>query len=118
MTELIDVKLPKKTKEELKKEGMVMPSTDNQDRWPYGLQIRFEKEEIDKIPSLLNYETGDMVMVQAEARVTSISMSERQSGEEDRSVGIQIEKVSVEPIKKKKLEELSPKEYRKEREKK
>ena len=116
MPELVDIKLPKKTKEELKKEGMLMPSTENQEQWPYGLQIRFEKEEIDKIPSLINYKVGDMVIVQAEARVTSISMSERQSGKEDHSVGIQIEKVSVEPAVKKKLEELSPKEYRQERE--
>lgn len=116
MANLIDMKLPKKTKEDLKKEGMVMLSTENQEQWPYGLQIRFEKEEIDKMPSLINYKVGDMVILQAEARVTSISMSERQSGKEDHSVGIQIEKVSVELAMKKSMEKMSPREYREERE--
>lgn len=118
MPELIDMQLPKKTKEELKKEGMVMPSTGNQEQWPYGLQIRFEKEEINKMPSLINHKVGDRVIIQAEARVTSISMSERQSGKEDHSVGIQIEKVAIEPLIKKKPEEMTMKEFREMREKK
>jgi len=37
---LVDIKLPKKTKEELKKEGM--PSTDDQEQWPYGLRLDFK----------------------------------------------------------------------------
>ena len=112
MPELIDMKLPKKTKEELKKEGLVQTPTANQEQWPYGLEIRFEKEEIDKMPPLINYKIGDGVIIQAEASVTSISMSERQSGEEDHSMSIQIEKISVEPMIKKKPEQMSMKEYK------
>ncbi len=121
MVELIDIKLPKKTKEELKKEmGMDMPTVamKDQEQWPYGLKLDFEKEQVDKISSLKNLNVGDKVLIQAEASVIEVRMSERQGGEDRHNVCIQIEKVSVEPLVKKKLEELSPKEYRAIREKK
>jgi len=118
MTELIDVKLKQKTKEEMKKEGMVMPSTADQEQWPYGLQLDFQKEQVDKMPSLKSLNVGDKVLIQAEASVIEVRMSERQRGEDRHNVELQIEKVAVDPLVKKKLEELSPKEYRKEREKK
>jgi ribosomal protein L21E len=113
--ELVDVKLPKKSKTELKAECEPI-STADQDRWPWGLQLLFEKEEIAKIPSLTNYKVGDKVAIQAEASVTSIRMSERQNGKEDHTVELQIEKVSCEPVIKKSLEKMSPSEYRKARE--
>lgn len=109
--DLIDMKLPKKTKEELKNDCCPV-SADNQDRWPYGLQVRFEKEQVDKMPSLVSLKVGDRVIIQGEATVTSIRMSERQNGKEDHSVELQIEKVSVAPEKKKKPEEMSMREYR------
>ena len=110
--DMIDMKLPKKSKAELKKDcGMVGPSTD-QEQWPYGLQIRFEKEQIDKIPSLATHKVGDRIRVEAEAVVTAIRISERQSGKEDHSLELQIEKVACEPAMKKSLDKMSMKEYR------
>jgi hypothetical protein len=119
MPELIDMKLPKKTKEELKKDTCCAPlSSGDQDRWPYGLQIRFEKEQVDKIPSLADLKVGDRVIVQGEACVTSIRISERKNNNQDHSVELQIEKISVEPAKKVPLEKMKMSDYRKEREKK
>ena len=111
---LVDIKLPKKTKEELKKEGM--PSTDDQEQWPYGLRLDFEKEQVDKMASLKNLNIGDKVLVQGEGSVVEVRMSERQGGEDRHSVCIQIEKVSVESAKKKKPEEMNMKEFREMRE--
>ena len=111
--ELVDMKLPKKTKEELKTE--CCSTVDDQNRWPYGLQLSFEKEQIDKIPSLVNYKIGERVLVQGEAVITSIRMSEQQDGEEKHSIEMQIEKISCEPIVKKSIKDMSPEEYRKAR---
>jgi hypothetical protein len=109
------MKLPKKTKEELKADMMPISMAD-QDRWPYGLQIRFEKEQIDKMPSLKGLKVGDTVNIEALGTVTAVRMSERQKGEPSHSVEIQIEKVDVQG--KKPLEKMNMKEYLAERNKK
>lgn len=91
---LTDMKLPKKTKEELKSE-CAPSSVGDQDCWPYGLQLQFEKDQVDKMPVLTALKVGDRVMVQGEARVTSIRTSERQDGKDNHSVELQIEKIGV-----------------------
>lgn len=113
---LADMKLPKKTEKELKAESL--PVLDNQDRYPWGLQLRFEKDQIEKLPTLPSYKVGDRVMIQAEATITGVRMSERQNGKEDHSVEMQIEKIGCEPFKKKPMEHMGMREYRAEREKK
>lgn len=111
--EMKDMKLPKKTEKEMKKD--CSPCIDSGEQYPYGLQLRFENEQIDKIPSLADYKVGDKVIVTAEAAVTSIRMSERKDKKDDYTVEMQIEKIGCEPKVKKPLNELSPKEYRKAR---
>jgi hypothetical protein len=111
MSDLVDMKLPKRSKEEMKKDCMPC-STEDQDRWPYGLQLRFEKDQVAKLPILTKFKIGEKVMVMAEATVTSIRMSERQGGQEDHSVELQIEKISLEPKVKKAPEKMSLKEYK------
>lgn len=92
---LTDVKLPKKTKAELK--GDCCPSTAaDQDRYPYGLQISFENEQVSKMSSLTGLQVGDKVNIEAVGTVTSIRVSERQSSGKDHRVEIQIEKIGVE----------------------
>lgn len=116
MSSLVDMKMPKLSKKEM--EAKCMPSPEDQDRYPWGLQLRFEKDQIEKLPGLTNYKIGDRIVIQAEATVTSIRMSERQSGEEDHCVEMQIEKIGCEPFKKKPREEMTMSEYRADREKK
>ena len=111
MMEMVEMKLPKKSKKELKGECCPV-SPGEQDQWPYGLQIRFEKDQVDKLSSLTMYKVGDKVMIQAEACVTSIRMSEQQNKDISHSVEMQIEKISCSPKVMKKPEEMSPKEYR------
>ncbi|MFA6358687.1 MAG: capsid staple protein [Candidatus Omnitrophota bacterium] len=109
--ELVDVKLPKRTKAELKKDCAPY-SIDDGDKWPYGLQLRFDKDQLDKIPSLTLYKVGDRIIIQAEARVTEVRSTERQNGEDSRSMEMQIEKINCEPFVKKPLDKMNPKEYR------
>jgi len=107
MPDLIDMKLPPKSKKELK-EFMEPP----QEEWPYGLRLCLEKEQIDKIPIVADMKMGDRVSVQAEGSITSMSMSERKGKEDYHTVEIQIEKIAIEPTEKKKPEEMTSHEYR------
>lgn len=119
MADLVDMKIPKKTEKELKKENTPCgPGYENGDRYPYGLELRFENDQFDKIPALKEFKVGDKVMISAEACITACRESERQGGEKNRSCEIQIEKINIESVKKKKPEQMTMKEYRKEREKK
>ena len=109
--DLVDMKLQK---DECKNTVDVAPSSE---RWPYGLQLRFESEQIDKMPSLKEYKVGDLVNIQAVACVTGVRMSEAQGASMDKkvnwSVELQIEQVACEPAVAKKPEEMSIKEYSK-----
>ena len=106
---MISVDLPERKEED--KPTTTAPECP-QERWPYGLRITFEKDQVDKIPSLSEYRVGDRVLITAEACVTEIRMSERKDGEDDHTVGMQIEKVSCELAVEKKPEEMSMREYR------
>lgn len=112
--ELVNMQLPKKTKKELKE--TYYPSVSSQELFPYGLKLSFETEQIEKIPSLADFKIGDRVAIQAEACITSIRMSEQQDKEVSRTVEMQIEEIACEPLAKKSIKEMSPKEYRKARE--
>lgn len=116
---LVDMKLPKKSEKELKECCCPTP-VDKQDRWPYGLQLRFETEQVEKMPSLKDYKVGDKVVISAEAAVTEVRMSETQSTDRDKqtryTVELQIQQIGCEPKSKKAVKEMSPTEYRKARE--
>lgn len=44
---LISMKLPKR-----KKKGNTQVYSENEERWPYGLQISFEAEQLKNLPGL------------------------------------------------------------------
>ena len=96
---LTSVKLKKKSKVELKKLMEPTMGYEGQEEWPYGLRLRFEKEEIEKLPSLKKLKVGDSVKVSAEGNVMSVRISERQDGSDDHSVEIQLKEVDVEKTK-------------------
>ena len=96
---LTSMKLKKKSKVELKKLMEPTMGYEGQDEWPYGLQLCFEKEEIEKLPSLKKLKVGDSVKVSAEGNVMSVRISERQDGSDDHSVEIQLKEVDVEKTK-------------------
>jgi hypothetical protein len=108
---LIDMKLPKKTKKELKEENVISYEGDG-DRYPYGLRIHFETKQLENLPYLSGRNVGDKCMVYAEATITDNRMFERQSGKKEHTVGIQIEKIDIQPKLKSYSKKMSPKEYK------
>lgn len=92
---LVSMKNKKKSKVELKK-LMEGSSPEEQEEWPWGLRLRFEKEQIEKLPLLDKLEVGDSVKISAEGMVSTVSNFERQDGEDDHTVEIQLKKVGVE----------------------
>jgi hypothetical protein len=111
MSELIDMKV-KKTKKSSTPECVEYSPPE----YPYGLKINLETEQCDKIPELMKMKPGDRVSIIGDACISSISIDQRQNDKECKSVSIQIEKMSVSSAGKKKLENMSMKEYRKVRE--
>ena len=109
---LTDMKLPKKTKAEAKTDCQPIGYEDRE-QWPYGLQIRFEKEQIAKMPEVVGLKVGDIMNISGIGKVISVRMSERRGSQDDHSVEIQIEQIGVSS--KKKLKEMNMKEYRKAR---
>lgn len=110
--ELVDMKLKEKSKDT----SLQVVGEYKGPKYPYGLQLRFEKEEVEKIPSLTEYSVGERVLIQGEAVVTEVRMSEQQGGEKRYTVEMQIEKVSCEPVIDKPVSHMSQKEYRRMRE--
>jgi hypothetical protein len=87
--------MPKKKQGEATKTPSV---NEVQDQWPYGLQLRFESEQVDKLPQLEKMEIGERVMVNGIGEVTSIRMSEKKQGKKDWSVEIQIQKIGIDTV--------------------
>jgi hypothetical protein len=81
-------------------------------KFPYGLKLRFEKEQIEQYPALKLLDVGDKVLIDADATVVSKSMSEEVDGNGYCSIEIQIEKISVEKENPKPVEQMTQAEYR------
>jgi hypothetical protein len=97
---LVDMKRSKPKKET----GKEMPVTTGYDRYPWGLQFHLDTEELDKLGiNIKNLEIDQQVTVNAQACVTSISMSESAGDRKERkSVSLQIEKLELVGLKKSK----------------
>lgn len=91
---MVDVKLPKKTKEELKES--TQPVEVERDRWPYGLKLTFESEQVNKLPNLEKMKIGQKVNVEGIGEVTSIRMNEEKEGKKRYSVEVQLHEVGCE----------------------
>lgn len=92
---LIDIKLPKKTKKELKEEAVV-PSLDR-DEYPWGMQLDFEKEQIKKLSSLQGIQIATTVNIQAVGKVTRVEVTDRERGRARHNVQIQVQKIAIAP---------------------
>lgn len=93
----MDMKLPKREVEKTTKAAQPVES----EQWPYGLQLRFESEQVDKLPQLQTMEIGERVLISGVGEVTSISKSERKSGSNDWTVQVQLKKIGVDTVDKK-----------------
>ena len=103
---LTDMKLPKRSEKELK---ACEPSLGSREQWPYGLQLRFDNEQIKKMASLKELEVGDEVYVEAKGTVTMVRRSDRQNEKPDQTLEIQIKKIGIEnkDSQKKQIKELT-----------
>lgn len=88
---LVDLKLPKKTKKELNKTvGIEQP------KYPYGFQLRFDSEQIKKLPQLEKVKIGEKVTVQGIGEVMEVRKIDRQNDDNQFSVEIQLKQIGVE----------------------
>lgn len=68
-----------------------MAVEESKPEYPYGLRIRCEKEELDKLDiSLKDYDVGDVVKFTIKTEVMSISSSESYEGEDNKCIEFQI----------------------------
>ena len=89
---LVDLKLPKReSKGETTKPTMV-----EENRWPYGMQLRFEAEQCEKMPQLKGMKIGAKVDVSGVGEITSIRMNEEKGGKEKYTVEVQMQQIGVE----------------------
>ena len=107
---LTDLKRKKKSKEEIKSQYTIC--NENEEKYPYGTQLRFDQEEVEKLPILKKFSVGDYVNIQGEACVTSVRSEQKQNGKEKYFVEIQVEKINIVPKVSKSIKEMNPKEYK------
>lgn len=88
---LVDLKLPKKTKKELNK-GIEI----EQPVYPYGFQLRFDAEQIKKLPQLEKVKIGEKVTIQGIGEVIEVRKVDRQKQDNQFSVEIQLKQIGVE----------------------
>lgn len=99
---LVDMKLKKRsTKDSL-------PEPYDGEKYPYGMKLSFDKEQIDKMPELKNVQAGAMVDLMAVGKVTEVRITERRDNSRH-SVEIQIQQIGVVP--RKKLGKMNMAEY-------
>ena len=90
--EYIDLKLKKKKTSDEPKEVI----SENGDKYPYGLQLRFDTEQIEKIDTLKNLDIGEIVKIFGIAKVTELSSREQAGKEESRKdAALQIQQIAV-----------------------
>lgn len=99
---LVDLKLAKKSKKELKKN---MEVAVDQPAYPYGFQLRFDAEQIKKLPQLEKMKMGEKVTVNAVGEVIEVRKVERQNKDNDFSVEIQLKQIAVQGSAAKKKDE-------------
>lgn len=81
---MTDMKLTKKEVKAEKKQEYQPPP------YPWGLCIRLEKDEIDKLKLKTLPNVGDEVHITAVGRITGVSSAMRDQSDEDKTVSIQI----------------------------
>ena len=91
---LVDMKLPKKSKKERFAE-MPKMSAEDEPRYPYGLELRFERDSIKKLSILKSLEHKDRVAVTATGFVQSINVAD--DGKTIQGMTIQLQKIALSP---------------------
>ena len=91
---LVSMKLPKKTKKELKADCAPC-EVGEQEQYPYGLRLSLnEEEQIEKL-GLNKVKAGAMVDIRAVGRVKEVTVTDRDKGKGYRRMEIQIHKIGI-----------------------
>ena len=84
-----------KTPEEVKEDSEPMAPV-SVNRYPYGLCLSLDQDDLEKLSMPLDAEVGDMIHVMAFARVTSVSKQELADGKCNCRVELQITHLALE----------------------
>jgi hypothetical protein len=90
---LISMEQKKEPKDKKQKCGI--EACDSAKKYPWGLRINFDSENVSKVSALSDVSVGDVVTIQAKAHVVETSARETQSGP-DRRVELQIVSIGIE----------------------
>ena len=93
-TGLVDLKLPKKSKKELKEAAMPMPAGDSEPRYPYGTRLELDKELIPKL-GIESINGGEMVRIVAQGKVTEVRITDTDGSKKPNRIEIQLQKMEV-----------------------
>lgn len=107
MTSLL---IPKKTKKDRDKTAEVAGPYGNEDRYPYGSTLGFEKDQIGKIDVLKTVAPEQEVVITARGFINNVRVNDK---EERSNVDIQITDIEILP--RKELKDMNMKEYAKAR---
>ncbi len=89
---MVDLKLPKKMEKETNK---LQPSMERE-QWPYGMQLRFESEQVDKIPLLKEMNAEDKVTISGIGEIKTVDSQEEVGGKKRYTVTVQMQQIGVE----------------------
>lgn len=92
---LVDMKLPKKNKSDT----LNAPVAVDQEEYPYGLCIRLNNDQLNKLGIFDQMDVDMGVTITAIGTVKSKEKSEMQGGKSDKSLSIQIKQIGIEPEK-------------------
>jgi hypothetical protein len=93
---LVSMKLPPRDKTSEEKMYPTMADSGDGPKYPWGLCITLEKEQLDKLGLSENPKTDTVFTITAKAEVTSVSANQTQEGER-RSITLQITDLALSP---------------------
>jgi diketogulonate reductase-like aldo/keto reductase len=85
----------KRSKKETKELNTPKSVGSDDDGYPWGTRLNFEKDIIDKIKALQTITAGTEVKIQAIGYVSNVSTSESAKGPEHQTVEIQIQQIEI-----------------------
>lgn len=88
---LINLKLPK-----AERDKMTRPTSIEDREYSYGLSIRLENNELAKLGIKVLPKVGQKIMIEAQAKVTSVSESTSEGNRGDRAVTLQLTDMLIE----------------------
>ena len=106
MSKLVDLKLPKKTKAQLKKEMEPTIGIEDREKYPWGAKLNFDKEQIEKIKGLQSVAGGEKVEIRAIGKVVEVRITDAEEGRKRHNVEIQVQKIAITPKAKEKAASL------------